>query len=46
VGFGLLLFGEQITPRGWVGIGLILASGIAATVLRTRTLPDAPAEDH
>jgi S-adenosylmethionine uptake transporter len=44
--YGLLLFGEQIMPMGWVGIGLILASGIAATVLRARALPNTPAEDH
>jgi len=45
-GYSLLLFGDQIAPIGWAGIGLIIASGIAATVLRTRALPDTPAEEH
>jgi S-adenosylmethionine uptake transporter len=31
---------------GWLGIALIMASGIASTVLRSRALPSAPAEDH
>jgi len=34
-----LLFGDQIPPIGWAGMGVIVASGLAATVLRTRTLP-------
>jgi S-adenosylmethionine uptake transporter len=45
-GYSLLLFGEQIALIGWAGIALIIASGIAATVLRTRALPDTPAEEH
>ncbi|WP_296448002.1 DMT family transporter [Rhodoferax sp. UBA5149] len=44
--YSLLLFGDHIAPLGWVGMGLIVASGLAATVLRTRTLPNAPAEEH
>ncbi|MFC5499050.1 DMT family transporter [Caenimonas terrae] len=44
--FGMLLFGDAIAPMGWAGIGLIVASGIAATVLRSRTAPDSPAEEH
>lgn len=43
--YSLLVFGEHVEPLGWVGIGLIIASGIAATVLRTRALPNvAPTE--
>ncbi|HEY8908621.1 MAG TPA: DMT family transporter, partial [Rhodoferax sp.] len=38
-GYSWLLFGERLTPTGWAGIALIMASGIAATVLRTSTLP-------
>ena len=30
----------------WAGMALIVASGIAATVLRSRAAPDAPAEEH
>ena len=44
--FGLLLFGDQIPLMGWLGMTLIMASGIASTVLRNRALPLAPAEEH
>ncbi|WP_298923363.1 DMT family transporter [uncultured Ramlibacter sp.] len=44
--YSVLLFGDQIPPLGWAGMALICASGIAATVLRTKAAPSAPAEDH
>lgn len=44
--YGLFLFGDQIPLMGWAGMGLIIASGIAATALRNRALPQAPAEEH
>jgi drug/metabolite transporter (DMT)-like permease len=44
--YGVLLFGDDIPPAGWAGMVLIVASGIAATVLRARAAPDAPAEEH
>ena len=44
--YSLLLFGDRIPLVGWAGMGLIVASGIAATVLRTRALPGTPAEEH
>ncbi|MGH6627146.1 MAG: DMT family transporter [Burkholderiaceae bacterium] len=44
--YSLLLFGDQIALLGWAGMGLIVASGIAATVLRSRAAPDSPAEEH
>jgi len=44
--YSLLLFGDQIPLVGWTGMALIVSSGIAATVLRTRVLPNTPAEDH
>lgn len=44
--FGLFLFGDQIPLLGWLGMGLIMASGIASTILRNRALPRAPAENH
>jgi S-adenosylmethionine uptake transporter len=44
--FGLILFGDDIPAMGWAGMGLIMISGVAATVLRDRALPDSPAEDH
>lgn len=36
--YSLLLFGDKIVPLGWAGMGVIVASGVAATVLRTRAL--------
>ena len=44
--YGLLLFGDALSPMGWAGMALIMASGIAATALRSRSLPQAPAEEH
>lgn len=44
--FGLILFGDNIPPIGWAGMALIIISAIAATVLRARAAPDAPAEEH
>lgn len=44
--YGALLFGDQIPPIGWAGMALVIASGIAATALRNRTLPHPPAEEH
>lgn len=44
--YGLLLFGDDIPLEGWAGMALICTSGIAATVLRARTAPQAPAEEH
>ncbi len=46
VAFSLVLFGDHIAPIGWAGIGVIITSGILATVLRARALPDTPAEEH
>jgi drug/metabolite transporter (DMT)-like permease len=44
--YSLLLFGDDIPLVGWLGMALICASGIAATVLRARAAPDAPGEEH
>jgi len=44
--YGVFLFEEQLPTIGWLGMWLIIASGIASTVLRTRAVPDSPAEDH
>jgi S-adenosylmethionine uptake transporter len=44
--YSLLLFGDHIPLIGWAGMGVIVASGLAATVLRTRAMPDLPAEEH
>ena len=44
--YSLVLFGDRIPLLGWAGMGVIVASGLLATVLRTRALPDTPAEEH
>lgn len=44
--YGLTLFGDQLPLIGWLGMGLIIVSGITATALRARAVPHAPAEDH
>lgn len=44
--FGIFIFGDLLPLMGWLGMGLIIASGITATVLRTRAVPNAPAEEH
>ena len=44
--YSLVLFGDKIPLLGWAGMALIVASGIAATVLRARAAPGAPAEEH
>lgn len=44
--FGIVFFGDVLPLMGWLGMALIIASGITATVLRTRVVPNAPAEEH
>jgi S-adenosylmethionine uptake transporter len=44
--YSVTLFGDQISPTGWGGIALIVASGVAATVLRSWAAPNAPAEER
>ena len=44
--FSLTLFGDQIAPIAWLGIAVIVASGLLATMLRARAMPDTPAEEH
>jgi S-adenosylmethionine uptake transporter len=44
--YSLLLFGDQIDPMAWAGMVVIVVSGVAATVLRTRVLPNTPGEEH
>jgi S-adenosylmethionine uptake transporter len=44
--YSITLFGDRIPLSGWAGMALIVASGVAATVLRARAAPDAPAEEH
>jgi len=44
--YSLILFGDQIPLYGWLGITLIVGSGVAATFLRERAIPNTPAEEH
>jgi S-adenosylmethionine uptake transporter len=44
--YGMALFGDDIPALGWAGMALIVLSAIAATVLRARAAPHAPAEEH
>ena len=43
--YGLALFGDRIDVVGWAGMALIVASGLVATVLRSRMALTAPAQD-
>lgn len=44
--YSLTIFGDQLPLMGWLGMALIIVSGVTATVLRDRAVPNAPAEDH
>jgi S-adenosylmethionine uptake transporter len=44
--YSLLLFGDDIPLIGWMGMALIILSGITATLLRARVAPQTPAEEH
>jgi drug/metabolite transporter (DMT)-like permease len=44
--YSVVLFNDHIPTIGWVGMVLIVGSGIVATVLRARAAPDSPAEEH
>lgn len=44
--YGVLLFDDDLPWMGWAGMGLITLSGMAATLLRARAAPHAPAEEH
>jgi S-adenosylmethionine uptake transporter len=44
--YSLALFGDKIPLLGWAGIVVIVLSGVAATILRSRAVPNTPAEEH
>jgi S-adenosylmethionine uptake transporter len=44
--YGMAIFGDELPLIGWLGMALIIVSGIVATVLRTQAVPNAPAEEH
>lgn len=44
--YSLILFGDQLPLSAWLGIALIIGSGVLATFLRERAIPNTPAEEH
>jgi S-adenosylmethionine uptake transporter len=44
--YSLTIFGDRLPLIGWLGMALIIVSGVTATVLRERSVPHAPAEEH
>lgn len=44
--YSLALFGDQLPLSAWLGITLIIGSGVLATFLRERAIPNTPAEEH
>ena len=44
--YSVTLFDDRMSLSGWLGMALIVISGIAATALRARAVPNAPAEEH
>jgi drug/metabolite transporter (DMT)-like permease len=43
--YGMAVFGDVIPPLGWLGMALIIGSGIVATALRARTSTPHAAEE-
>jgi S-adenosylmethionine uptake transporter len=43
---GMIVFGDQLPLIAWIGMVVIVASGIAATILRNRAIPNTPPEEH
>ncbi|WP_404299663.1 DMT family transporter [Alicycliphilus denitrificans] len=44
--YGITVFGDELPLISWLGMLLIVGSGIGATVLRARTAPDTPGEER
>jgi S-adenosylmethionine uptake transporter len=42
----VLIFNDRLPLMAWAGMVVIVGSGMAATVLRTRAVPNAPHEEH
>ncbi len=43
---GMIVFGDKLPLIAWGGMLIIIASGIAATILRNRAIPNTPPEEH
>ena len=44
--YSIVIFGDQLPLLGWLGMALIIASGIVATMLRQKAAPQTPPEEH
>ena len=44
--YSVVIFDDQLPLLGWLGMGLIIASGIVATMLRQKAAPQTPPEEH
>jgi S-adenosylmethionine uptake transporter len=44
--YSIVIFDDELPMLGWAGMGLIIASGIVATMLRARAAPQTPPEEH
>lgn len=44
--YSVIVFGDRLPLLGWLGMALIVGSGVAATFLRERAVPQLPAEEH
>lgn len=44
--YSIVIFQDVLPLMGWLGMALIIASGIVATLLRARAAPQTPPEDH
>ncbi|TSE36523.1 DMT family transporter [Tepidimonas charontis] len=44
--YGWIIFDDRLPLIGWLGMLLIVGSGVAATFLRERAVPKLPAEEH
>jgi S-adenosylmethionine uptake transporter len=44
--YSIVIFDDELPMLGWAGMGLIIASGIVATMLRAKAAPQTPPEEH
>lgn len=44
--YSIVIFDDQLPLIGWLGMALIIVSGITATMLRTKAAPQTPPEEH
>ena len=44
--YSVVVFDDRLDTMAWAGMALIIVSGVAATILRQKAVPKAPAEEH